>query len=257
MAGLASFVRSVVWHRRFPRTYGAYRGIYKSFEEAKADAPQDGKLGYDHAEMADQYEQDFYRYKDLIGTFDYPVLFWLHKLLGPNARVFDFGGNVGNRFYAYRSRLDFPPGMQWLVCELPEIVKVGRKIAAREPSDGLAFTEDFASGDGADILLASGSVQYLGASFADQLAGLSRRPRHLVINRTPLCDGASFVTLQNGGPVFYPSHVMNREAFLNGLVALGYELLDTWKDMSEPVAVPFHPEFASLSFHGLVFRSPS
>jgi putative methyltransferase (TIGR04325 family) len=254
MASASTLIRSILWHWRFPKHYGAYRGIYRTFAEAEADAPKSGKLGYDHAVMAEQYERDFPAYRNLIGTFDYPVMFWLQKLLEPNQRVFDFGGNVGNRFYSYRNYLNFPGGLHWVVCELPEIVKVGRRIAEQQRCRDIAFTTQFEDASGCDVLMASGSVQYLGASFADQLARLPVKPRHLVISRTPLCDGESFVTLQNGGPVFYPSHVMNREAFTRGIADLGYELRDAWKDISEPCAVPFHPEFATLSFHGLVFR---
>jgi putative methyltransferase (TIGR04325 family) len=254
MAQIGTFVRSLIWQLRFARTYGAYRGIYASFDEANRHAPGSAKLGYDHAAMAEQYERDFYADRGQIGTFDYPVLYWLQRLLEPNARVFDFGGNVGNRYYAYRERLDFPAAHCWVVCELPEILKVGQKIAAQEACGEISFTGRFEDASNALILLASGSVQYLGTQFADQLAALPERPRHLIISRTPLCDGPSFVTLQNGGPVFYPSHVMNRDAFVRGVCQLGYELQDSWKDMAEPCLVPFHPEFATLSFHGLVFR---
>ncbi|MDX2231987.1 MAG: methyltransferase, TIGR04325 family [Leptolyngbyaceae cyanobacterium bins.349] len=254
MAGLASLVRSVYWYYRFPHAYGSYRGIFETFDQAIAAVPNQSKVGYNNADLAQEYEQDFYQYYKIIGTFDYPVLFWLKGLLFEHCTVFDFGGNVGNRFYAYEDYLNYPPHLKWIVCELPEILKIGEKIAQQEKRSNITFTDQFDQANGTDILLASGSIQYLGNEFSKQLGSLACKPRHLILNRLPLCEGKQFVTLQNGGLVFYPAFVMNKAEFIASICNLGYELGDSWQDRSEPCAVPFHPEFKTLSFHGLYFK---
>jgi putative methyltransferase (TIGR04325 family) len=246
---LFQFVRSVSLSWRFP--YGCYRGQYRSFAEALAAAPKSKKLGYNHADLAQEYRDQFSRY---IGYYDYPVLMWLKDLLREGSQVFDYGGNIGTHFYGYETRLTYPQQLTWVVCELPEIVKAGQALAQEQQRPELHFTTEFAKAEGVDIFMTSGTVQYIEQSIIEQLAGLTVKPQHLFFNRMPLCEGESFVSLQNGGLVSYPLQVRNRQAFVDSLCALGYELMDEWTIYSEPVAVPFHPEFTTLYFSGLYLR---
>lgn len=255
MAGLGAFLRSIYWYCRFPYEYGSYRGIFDTFEQAIAAVPKHHKVGYNHADLAAQYEQDFYRYYKVIGTFDYPVLFWLKELLSENCTIFDFGGNVGNRFYGYTNYIQFPPNLSWIVCDLPEIVKIGEKIAHQEKRTEISFTTEFEQANETEILLASGSIQYLENEFLKQLSRLNQKPKHLLLTRLPLCEGKQFVTLQNGGLAFYPALVMNRTEFIRSACNLGYQLRDSWQDRSEPCLVPFHPESTHLTFHGFYFKA--
>jgi putative methyltransferase (TIGR04325 family) len=73
----------------------------------------------------------------------------------------------------------------------------------------------------------------------------------VLVNRLPLYDGPRFVTLQNGGPVFYPQYVFNRDEFIASVGAAGYELVDSWDNMA-PAVVPFHAK--SFQHQGLYFR---
>lgn len=242
------FVRSISLYVRFP--YACYRGIFKSFKEAEAAIPKSKKAGYDHPDLAEEYRQEFERY---IGYYDYPVLLWLEKIIQAGSHIFDFGGNVGTHFYGYERYLDYPDKLTWTVCELPEIIKAGEMIAKAEQRPELRFTANLADAEGADIFLASGSVQYV-QNLSEQLIALTKLPQHLLINRTPLCEGPSFITLQNGGLVAYPVQVSNREKFIQSLQSIGYEMVDYWQNHSEPVAIPFHPEFTTLCFSGLYMR---
>lgn len=241
-------LRSVLgtWRFATPGGYGRYRGIHGTPEEAQAAAPRSARLGYDHADLAQAYRD---QHHTAIGFYDYPMLFWLQRLLRPDLRVFDFGGNIGTHFYAYERYLGYPPGLRWTVCELPALVAAGEALARQESRTEIAFTTRFEDAEGADVLLASGSVQYVG-DFPARLAALRDPPRHVLLGRMPMCEGPSFVTLQNGGMVFYPVHVVQRSALERALRDAGYRIVDTWKDPGEPVAVPFHPEFRTMSFHG-------
>ena len=85
----------------------------------------------------------------------------LRPLLPEVSRVFDAGGHIGAHYYGYRRFLTFPENLRWTVCEVPTTNRAGRELAATEGANALSFTEDFATADGADVLLASGVVQYL------------------------------------------------------------------------------------------------
>ncbi len=247
------FLRSILGYLRFPTPsgYARYRGIFETPEQAIAAAPKNRKIGYDHDELAQEYRDQF---AQSIGFYDYPMLFWLQKLLQQGSTLFDFGGNIGTHFYTYEKYLTYPANLQWTVCELPAIVAVGESLLPAEQRSQLRFTSQFEDAEGADIFIASGSVQYID-SLANRLAQLQHQPNHILLGRFPLCEGKSFVTLQNGGLVFYPVHVFNKQNFVDSIVALGYELIDQWRDPGEPCAVPFHPEFKSLMFHGLYFKA--
>jgi putative methyltransferase (TIGR04325 family) len=248
---LVHFLRSVYWYWRFPgECYGCYRGIFDSAEAAIAASPKHRSLGYDNTALAEEYQSNMDR---AIGSYDYPMLFWLKDLLPQNHRIFDVGGNVGTQYYGYERYLHYPEDLRWTVCEVPAIVEAGRKLAAQENARALSFTTQFTDAEGTDILMASGSLQYI-QNFEQQLTDLQQKPRYLLLDRLPLCDGSSFVTLQNGGMVFYPVYIRNRETLIEKLTHLGYQVLDIWQDKSEPCVVPFHPEMKTLSFWGLLLQ---
>jgi putative methyltransferase (TIGR04325 family) len=80
------------------------------------------------------------------------------------------------------------------------------------------------------------------------------KPKHLLVNRLPLYEGEKFVTLQNGGKVFYPSYVFNQSNFIDSFKEIGYELIDIWEDWNDSCIIPFHPEKSLLFYRGLYFK---
>jgi len=60
---------------------------------------------------------------------DYPVLFYLAPLVPALRSVFDLGGNVGNLFYSYQSKLSFPASLTWTVYDLPMKKPLGEKTS--------------------------------------------------------------------------------------------------------------------------------
>jgi putative methyltransferase (TIGR04325 family) len=243
------------WRRFIGSGYGGYWGVFASFEEAARFAPATKPLGYDHPELAAEYqvmlEEQRWEYGNgLIRTFDYPVMFWLSVLLREPVRtVFDFGGNVGVHFYGYSECVEFPRELRWTICDVAAIVQAGERIA-EERKAALDFTTTFDDAAGQDLFLAGGSVQYV-EDLGRLLRSLRRLPNHVLVNRLPLYDGPRFVTLQNGGPVFYPQYVFNRDEFIASIGAAGYELVDSWDNMA-PAVVPFHAK--SFQHQGLYFR---
>jgi len=240
-----SFLRHWKSYKQFPYDcYGGFRGVYGSFEEAIADAPKTKPLGYDNESLASWYVNNL---ETEIQENDYPVLFWLNDLLGDDTTVFDFGGNVGTHYFQYKKYLRYGNSLKWIVCDLPQIVKVGRDNN-NEPN--LLFTEIFLEANRIDILLASGSIQYI-EKFAEMIGSLEQKPTHLLLNRLPLYNGEQFVTLQNGGEVFYPQYVFNKGDFISSLEKIGYEVKDQWKDLSGGCFIPFNPKKSLKHYYGL------
>jgi len=219
------------------RPANRFRGVYASFAEAEAAIAPGALVGYDHATMAGLYRLRM----DKACQSDYAVLFWLRAILDakPASFVFDFGGHVGVAYHGWRTYLNYQPGLRWLVEDVPAIVKVGAELARERPSPGLGFTSDVAEARGCDVFFAGGSLQYLDEDLATMLPRIGRLPRHVIVNKLPVYDGAAFVTVQSTGRAFHPYRIFNRDALVGGMTALGYRLVDDWQNREQHCEIPF------------------
>jgi putative methyltransferase (TIGR04325 family) len=238
------------YERMFRSHLGLVRGVFNDFEQARRSAPNGKPVGMDSPAYVG-YHTDR---ADYIQAYDYPFLFWLDRILPTARKVFDFGGNVGVHYFAYAPYLDYPADLKWVVCELPNVVADGERIASERHARQLSFTTSFSDAEGADILMAAGALQYVEESLGAKLAALTTRPRHLLLNKLPLHDGEPFVTLQNGGPVWAPQHVFNRAAFVRDLEQLGYGLVNAWDNPGFSCCVPFQPGRVVSKYSGLYLR---
>lgn len=212
-----------------------FRGVYASFAEAEAAMPRDARVGYDHAELAGMYRHRM----EKANQSDYAVLFWLKGILDEHSFVFDFGGHVGVSYHGWRRYLDYRPGMRWLVHDVPAIVEVGAELARERPSAGLAFTSDVADARGCTIFLAAGSLQYVDEPLPAMLERIGSLPRHLIVNKMPMYDGDTFVTVQSTGRAFHAYRIYNRAAFVAEVTALGYRVVDDWCNREQHCEIPF------------------
>jgi putative methyltransferase (TIGR04325 family) len=239
--------------------YSRFWGIYETFEDAILAAPKTKKVGYNHAELALEYQQmlaqdNWENSGRTIAAHDYPLLFWLNSIFerGEGKTIFDFGGNVGIHFYSYSKYLTYPIDLNWKICEVPEIANVGKQIADQRGISNLDFTCEFKDVENKNVLIGSGSIQYV-----DNLSNMMPehgKPLHLLINRVPLYDGSRFVTLQNGGMVFYPQYIFNKTEFINGLENIGYKLVDIWENQGDSCIIPFYPDRSIVKYYGLYFQ---
>jgi len=244
--------------RRYDRHFEAntgrnlFRGVYPTFEAAAAAAPANRPVGYDNDDSAALYDE---RSRRLYPT-DYPVLFWLQRLLAEGCRtVFDLGGHVGVSYYAYRRVLPWFEGLSWTVHDVPAVMARGRALAAgKDPARALGFEENFEAAAGTDILLAMGSLQYLPETLAERLGRLVRAPRHLLLNLTPLHATESYFTLQGIGTAYCPYRITALGAFTQSLAGLGYERVDQWDNPDKRCTIPFHPGHSLEGYHGFHFR---
>jgi putative methyltransferase (TIGR04325 family) len=251
-APLVRVLREARFDRAFARAHGMnlFRGVYTSFAEAEASAPATKPIGYDHPAPAAMYDERMSR----VHPADYPVLFWLGSIMTSTRRVFDFGGHVGIAHYAFERYLGYPEDLVWTVLDVAAVVERGRRLAAESARKGLVFTSDIAEASGADVFLAAGSLQYVREPLDAMLTGLQELPRHVVINKTPLYDGESFVTLQSIGTAFCPYAIFNRVAFIERVCALGYELVDSWENVELSCSVALRRDKIVPRYTGLYFR---
>lgn len=247
------------YYRKFPRDMTACRGVYHTFAEALQALPSNSRISHNQSDIHDHDQIGRLTSGWEPGEFnpqDYPILVWLASVFTNSSAVFDFGGNLGQAYYAYRKYLKYPQDLRWLVCDLPEIIKAGEKLAKQSNSLGLSFTQKFSDIEDIDILLTGGTLQYLETSLADMLKLIESKPRHILINQMPLYDGKSFITLQNIGYAFSPYKIWNRAEFITTLNSVGYELIDSWS-YSRTCFIPFHPDRFVDAYHGFYFRRSS
>jgi putative methyltransferase (TIGR04325 family) len=231
----------------FPHLVNAVRGSYGSFAEAAAAAPQKGNVGYDSDQHAVMYDA---RIGKLLIS-DYAVLFWLAQIQQQLTSVFDLGGHVGVLYYGVEKRLRLPESLRWLVCDVPTTVARGRELARTKGATALEFTTEWKDGDGCDLLLASGVLQYLEWDLAERLAAWSKPPRYIIVNNTPMYEGRAYVTLQNTELSYNPYRAFNRSQLIGSLEGHGYVLRDAWRT-DRALEVPLRPELRIDAYQGFV-----
>lgn len=236
-----------------------FRGLFPDFASALRAIPANRLVGYDNEASADRVADERLR----VIASDYPVMFWLLQLLLqllqllPHCHLlFDWGGNVGTSYYAYRKYLRYPHELSWLISDVPAVVRYGEKLARDEAAVGLRFSTGHDELEAADVLLAAGSLQFI----EDHLAVLQRTarlPDHVLINKTPVYGREPAVTVQNIGSALCPYHLFNHERFVGGFEQLGYELVDEWRTPDCACRIPFYPEHSIAAFSGFYFFSTS
>jgi putative methyltransferase (TIGR04325 family) len=240
----------VAYERYFNRLQGPVRlfsGVYRDFATARRAIPAGRLVGYDNPDSARRVAGDLFR----VYPMDYPILFWLHRLLPDQELLFDWGGNIGLSYYSYRNHLRYPPGLTWLVSDLPAVVAEGLATLSRHPAPGLAFTTSLERMSDAGILLAAGTLQFVEQPF-DLLRAQRRLPNHILLNKVPAYSLASAVTLQNMGTALLPNHLFNESEFVEVFRSMGYALADQW-DTELGCHIPFHPEHSIRAYKGYYF----
>jgi putative methyltransferase (TIGR04325 family) len=243
------FLQDRYFEWEFRRREQSFRGIYPSFSAAVLASPTGKLVGYDHKEVVTIDEEATTH----LNPADYPVLFWMASLLPETKTVFDLGGNIGVAYYVYRRYLNFPEDLRWLVCEVPQTVAAAREYAQSRGEDRLRFTTEREAAESSDIYFTSGALQYIEDPFADIIGRLQNKPRHILINRVPLCAGPPFITLQNNGTWVVPYQIANEAEFIASIVALGYDLVDHWR-IHRSLQVLTSPEHFVENYQGMYFR---
>ncbi|MDP9064818.1 MAG: methyltransferase, TIGR04325 family, partial [Pseudomonadota bacterium] len=239
------------YERYFFRTRGdrlrIFSGIYPDFKAALRAIPAALPVGYDNGPSARRVAHDLFR----IFPMDYPVMFWLGRLLPDCRLLFDWGGNIGLSYFGFRKHISYPAELTWLVSDVPAVVAEGIATAEANDSPGLSFTTTLERLPDADILLAAGAIHFI----EDPLGMLTAQralPAHLLFNKVPVYSRPTAVTLQNMGTAICPNHLFNEGEFVGKIMAMGYRMIDTW-DTGLNCEVPFYPEHRVPAYKGYYF----
>jgi putative methyltransferase (TIGR04325 family) len=229
---------SADYDRSFARgPKGRFRGVFPTFAAAEASIPQGKKVGYDHVELAGMYRDRMNKACES----DYAVLFWMRRILEkePASVVYDFGGHVGVSYHGWRSYLDYAPEMRWIVYDMPAITRVGEELAREKNATHLSFSNAVEDAHDCSVFFSAGALQYCDDSVIGLLAKAKSRPRHIILNKMPLYDGESFVTVQSTGRAFHAYRIFNRRELVSSVEALGYRAVDDWQNREQSCEIPF------------------
>ena len=119
----------------------SYRGCFETFEQAKLAASRNIPNNYDvinanKAKRATLEKQHLdHRFLDI----DYPLLFWISKLLSKKSKVLELGGSLGHFFYSIQKYIPLPRDLIWTIVELPEAIQFGQAIALERKENRLFF----------------------------------------------------------------------------------------------------------------------
>src|SRR6185295_7482422 len=111
------------------------------------------------------------------------------------------------------------------VFDLPTMVKAGR--AQIRPQDRtLSFVERIEDAPPAEILLASGLMQYLNVPLADLVGRMQAPPSYILLNKVATREGPCVVTLENFGFAEVPYQIRADGEIPAMFENLGYDIVD-------------------------------
>ena len=227
-----------------------FRRVFPSFADARACASKYIPSGHEHPDEIRFHTS----ISDTVRESDYPVLFYLAPLVPALRSVFDLGGNVGNLFYSYQSKLSFPASLTWTVYDLPMKKPLGEKLASERAESRIRFATTLAEASGCDVFIASGSLHYFEEPLYGILGSLERLPEHVFANRMPCSSGSDVITVQDNRSYLVPCKLHSRTTLITGMQTLGYELQSEWPVHERRLPVPTHPDLTSRTYSGLYFR---
>ena len=248
---LGSMLQRREW-RRFCAASGQVRlfhGVYPDFNSAAAAVPRGRAVGCDNQVSVQRLADERFR----ILPLDYPVLFWLERLLPGCRLLFDFGGHVGISYFAFRQHLRYGPELTWLVCDLPAVTAAGIELARQERASHLQFTTGLEALSRADVFIALGSLHFVESPF-QMFEDAAHLPEHILLNKVPVGNVKPAVTLHNMGSAFCPYHLFNREEFEGTFRRLGYDLIDRWANPDLGAHIPLHRLESIEAYSGYYFH---
>ena len=185
-----------------------------------------------------KYEEKEYKeinIKDLYSTFekrkelDNVCMNFLQNSIGDNDKILDFGGGIGYAFYLAKYKDILPQNIKWTVCELENILKVGKKFAKDSNENRIEFIEGIDSNTNFNILFSSGAFQYIDKFFMEEI--ISKNYTYIILDRFPLSENKTFLSIQNqGGGLYVKHYIYNKNEFINILKKYGYCLIEIYEE---------------------------
>jgi putative methyltransferase (TIGR04325 family) len=225
--------------RYYLKLYCRFHGAFESHSQAINAVPSNMVAGYNHHSVV---ETNFDKMCE-IAPWDYPVLFWLERILPETNIILDAGGHMGTKYRAFRRHLNLDNRqLEWIIYDLPAIVQAGHKRACEEGLTALKFVDNLSSIECPDVMIASGLLQYLDIPFKSLIKSMKNIPRHFILNKVAMWEERDMFTLENFGNAFVPYQIRNKKTFLNEIEEIGLRIIDEWEIPSLSHVIPSHPE---------------
>ena len=107
------------------RDRNLFYGIYPTWTEAETHAAAYGATGYDNSASA-----QLYVHRMRLDPYDYSSLYWIGRSIAEGmSSVFDVGGSIGIKYYAFLEPLSSTPVTRWLVQDVPAVTEYGSRLA--------------------------------------------------------------------------------------------------------------------------------
>jgi putative methyltransferase (TIGR04325 family) len=228
---LPKIYRHLTWSR--PQYVNHFFGVFPTFAAARSAVPSPLNNGWEHDAIvaADYFQPSLYA-----------TLYWLARSVKEGSCIVDFGGGIGQTHREFAQRMALPKSVSWTVVDLAPAIRQGKELVAARGTAGLFFAERLDDLKVCDIFLSRGCLQYVESSLTDLISLLPKLPEYLLLDKIPLSDGPSFVTIQNLGLTAAPYKIFNRDSFLTPLLQQGYVVLDEWPVQDLSCAIAFHPD---------------
>ena len=226
-----------------------FMGSYPSFQAAQEGAPVGMKVGYEAADSVEFF------YSHQVCSWDYAPIFWLNDAIaaGKNS-ILDIGGHVGIKYYAFKRIIPYPPSLRWRVFDVPSVVRAGERLAQERSSEAqLSFCTDYREAKDADVLLLSGSLQYMPQGVGEILGQLKAKPWRVILNITAVHPHRTMFTLNSIGSAVCPYRIQHQDEILSELRSAGYRRRDLWRNDGKPIVVPFVEGGCDAYYFGCCF----
>jgi putative methyltransferase (TIGR04325 family) len=150
--------------------------------------------------------------------------------------------------------MHLPKNCIWQVFELPPSVEQGPRLAASRGETRLCFTGKWEEAEGAELVIASGSLHYFDPPLSAMVARLKEKPAYILVNRSPLIEGPTKAGVQDH-PLYGAACVLyNRREAVGGFEAAGYELVDRWEAQERSLKIAGRPESSAHFYCGFFLR---
>lgn len=217
-----------------------WRGNYSSWEQAKKnsdgfDAPQILEKVYNSTMKVKvgmaKYERDSVTFNNI--QYPWAVIAILLKINSQNnssLHVVDFGGSLGTTYFQCRSFFSGIGRLSWSVIEQKHFVDCGKKYIADGTLDFFYEIDEVLNSEvKVDILIVSGTLQYLPDPYDSLDRFFSYRIPHIILDRTPFVQKVSDrLTLQYVPKEIYdavfPAWFFNEDKMKNYFEANGYSV---------------------------------
>jgi len=196
-------------------------------------AARDAASGYDSPEILRRVREATLRVKSGLAAYErdsvcfsepafrWPALACLVAIAAENGgrlEVVDFGGSLGSFYFQHRAFLSMLRSLSWAVVEQPHFVECGREEIAHGPLQFRPSLADCFEHGSADVVLVSGTLQYLEHPYETLDAIARSATRYLLVDRVPFVAGESDLPIVQQPPEWiypasYPAWLLSRPRF--------------------------------------------